>query len=377
VRWNERDWACATWLRTVLARVLFYLIVLAVTAGCAAMWPLQRLAAPANGRSAPVDLIAFGSCARQSAPQPIWNAVLRNSPDLFVFLGDNIYADTTDPHELRAQYGVLDAQPGFRRLRATTPVIATWDDHDYGQNDAGAENPIKDASKEIFLDFWGEPAASNRRNQEGGIYADYAMGPEGRRVQILLLDTRWDRTPLARIPDVDYQRKKADGSGPYAPDDDLAARLLGEAQWQWLEQALRAPADLRLIATSIPFLQEGTGWETWENFPHEKQRMLALVEGREESGILFITGDTHRAQFSRVELDSTRVLWEVDSSGLTEEAALVAPDRSRYGDFYVGDNFGLIRIDWMAADPVVHFEIRDDADRVVLEQEVRLSELSP
>lgn len=302
--------------------------------------------------------------------------MLRNAPDLFVFLGDNIYADTTDPSVLRAQYEILNAQPGFRRLRATIPVIATWDDHDYGQNDAGAENPIKDASKEIFLDFWREPAASDRRNQEGGIYAAYAMGPEGRRVQILVLDTRWDRTPLARIPDEEYDRRKGDGSGPYAPDDDPSARLLGEAQWQWLEQALQTPADLRLIATSIPFLQEGTGWETWENFPHEKERLLSLIGEREESGVLFITGDTHRAQFSRVEIDEMHVLWEVDSSGLTENASLVAPDRSRYGDFYVGDNFGLIRIDWMAADPLVQFEIRDDANRNVLEHEVRLSELS-
>src|SRR3989337_529307 len=37
--------------------------------------------------------IAFGSCAKQTKDQPIWDAVLAAKPDLFVFLGDNIYGD--------------------------------------------------------------------------------------------------------------------------------------------------------------------------------------------------------------------------------------------------------------------------------------------
>ena len=90
--------------------------------------------------------IAFGSCARQDKPQPIWDAVLDSSPDLFIFLGDNIYGDTHDMAVLRGKYAELAAQPGFRRLAEQVPILATWDDHDYGENDAGSEYPHKEAS---------------------------------------------------------------------------------------------------------------------------------------------------------------------------------------------------------------------------------------
>ena len=42
----------------------------------------------------PVERIAFGSCAKHWQPQPIWDAIIEKEPDLFLFLGDNIYADT-------------------------------------------------------------------------------------------------------------------------------------------------------------------------------------------------------------------------------------------------------------------------------------------
>jgi alkaline phosphatase D len=94
--------------------------------------------------------IAFGSCAKQSKDQPIWDAVLATKPELFVFLGDNIYGDTRDMKELRAKYAQLAAKPGFQRLRASTPLLATWDDHDFGEDDAGADYPMKEESRRSF-----------------------------------------------------------------------------------------------------------------------------------------------------------------------------------------------------------------------------------
>jgi len=42
----------------------------------------------------PIERIAFGSCAKHWQPQPIWEAIIAKKPDLFLFLGDNIYGDT-------------------------------------------------------------------------------------------------------------------------------------------------------------------------------------------------------------------------------------------------------------------------------------------
>jgi phosphodiesterase/alkaline phosphatase D-like protein len=41
-----------------------------------------------------IHRIAFGSCAKHWQHQSIWDAVIAKKPDLFLFLGDAIYADT-------------------------------------------------------------------------------------------------------------------------------------------------------------------------------------------------------------------------------------------------------------------------------------------
>ena len=105
-----------------------------------------------------VTTLGFGSCARQERPQPIWDAINAARCDAFVLCGDNIYADTADPAVFRGKYALLAAMPGFAKLRQTTPLFATWDDHDYGLNDGGAGFPGAAASQREFCDFFQVPA---------------------------------------------------------------------------------------------------------------------------------------------------------------------------------------------------------------------------
>lgn len=140
-------------------------------------------------------------------------------------------------------------------------MIATWDDHDYGENDAGREYPFKRESKDIFLKFWNEPAVSPRRDHEG-IYTCYRFGEpgSGKSLQIILLDTRTFRDPLFKSPQGSWKND-------YLPDLDPQKTLLGEQQWAWLKDRLMEPADLRIIGTSIQFSHEHNGWESWTNLP--------------------------------------------------------------------------------------------------------------
>lgn len=226
---------------------------------------------PAPGR--PPSRIAFGSCAKQDQPQPIWDAVLDADPELFVFLGDNVYGDTRDMAVLRAKYAQLGAQPGFRRLCERTPVLATWDDHDYGENDAGADYPMKEDSRRIFCDFWAEPAGSPRRSRDG-IYDALLFEGQGRRLQILLPDLRFNRTPIRSLDlggkaydDWSKELERAGRSvpGPYERNPLPAATMLGEPQWRWLEEQLAQPADLRILASSLQVVADFPGWEAWIN----------------------------------------------------------------------------------------------------------------
>ena len=118
----------------------------------------------------PITRIAFGSCAFQWVEQPIFRAVAEAEPDLYLSLGDAIYGDfdgenafDVTPESLREEWQELADNPDWQNLAANIPVMATWDNHDYGHHSAGEEFPLKRESQEIFLDFFGEPADSERR----------------------------------------------------------------------------------------------------------------------------------------------------------------------------------------------------------------------
>ena len=337
---------------------------------CVTMPELQAMADahPASGKT--LSRIAFGSCAKQSKDQPIWNAVNAAEPDLFIFLGDNIYADTRDPKVMADKYAMLAAKPGFQKLRANTPVCAIWDDHDYGEDDAGADYPMKDESRRQFCDFWGESADSVRRTRDG-IYAANMFGPAGQRVQIILLDTRWFRAPL-RITD----QRGAPGRERYLPDDDPAKTMLGEAQWAWLGQCLQEPAELRLIVSSVQVVVEGHGWERWGNFPLERQRLYDLIAGTKARGVVFLSGDRHIGALYRESQGTPYPLTEITSSGINRQFVNAREQGpNRLGELYPRVNFGTLDIDWQQGR--VALALRDEEGAIQRNVSLALDALRP
>ncbi len=278
----------------------------------------------------------------------------------------------------------LAAKHGFRRLRETIPLLATWDDHDYGEDDAGAGYPMKEQSRRIFLEFWGEPADSPRW-QRDGIYTSYVFGPAGRRVQIILPDLRYNRTPITKIDLAgakyeDWAKAKERAGmpvpGPYVRDPEPSATMLGEPQWTWLEQQLEVQADIRIIASSLQVLADLPGWEAWINYARDHQRLIELIRRKNASGVVFISGDTHYGELSRLDVNVPYTFWDLTSSGLTEVWPVVPPNANRIGEVLREANFGVIEIDWNAPDPRVGLQVRDASGRARIEHELLLSALS-
>lgn len=299
-----------------------------------------RLAAQA---ATPLARIAFGSCADQTQPQPIWEAILAWRPDLFIFAGDNVYGDfkTADAAALKRAYAAAAEIDGHARLRGTVPHLAIWDDHDYGLNDGGAEFPHKQAAKDAFLEFWKVPAGDGRRSRDG-LYTAQMFGPPGRRIQIILLDTRWFRSPL-KITD----QRGAAGKERYLPDPDPAKTMLGDVQWAWLVAELRRPAELRLIVSSTQVLAEGHGWERWGNMPLEQQKLFDTIRDARANGVVFLSGDRHIGALYRETPPGLYPLVELTSSGLNKVyAAAKEVGPNRIGDLLAVPNFGTIDIDW-------------------------------
>jgi len=318
----------------------------------------------------PLQRIAFGSCAMQFKPQPIWDTISEQKPDLFLFLGDNIYGDfdgeksfTPTRETLTRDWKLLANQPGFKRFRQQVPIMATWDNHDYGKHNGGAEFEFKELTKTAFLDFFGEAEHSERRSTPG-IYDARIVGPAGKRVQIIMLDTRYFKGPF--IKDTrSKQEKIAAGNigsmGNYLPNEDPEVTLLGEQQWAWLEEQLKQPAEIRLLVSSTQVIADQKAMDEWGNYPLERKRLLDLL-GRSTTGkTIILSGNVHFTEISTTRVGDRKLI-DFSSSGLTHSnpGYAAADNPYRVAGPYDDLNFGLLEIDWESGPaPVVLLKAMD------------------
>ncbi len=301
-----------------------------------------------------IERILFGSCAHQDRDQNFWKSILEKHPQVCLLIGDNIYGDSEDPEVLRRKYGQLSAQPSFQRLRENCHLLATWDDHDFGLNDAGSELKIKKESKEAFLEFLKTPADSPRRKHEG-VYDSEILGAGDETVQIILLDTRTFRTELKVV-----SNSKRRSGYDYLPNVEPGATLLGEAQWAWLEGELNKPARLRLLVSSIQLASDEAPKEKWANFPKEEERLFALLRKTNATGVVVLSGDAHFAELSVLPNAIGYPLFDFTASGFNVGEVNwypPQPNRNRVAIMSTGSNFGMLEIDWKAPEPQIGFFI--------------------
>jgi alkaline phosphatase D len=301
--------------------------------------------------------IAFGSCNKHDLPQPLWKPILQDAPDVFMWLGDNVYGDTPDMDLLKRKYDSQFNQSDYQKVRRSTQVIGTWDDHDYGLNDGGKYFAQKVPSMQLMLDFLEEPKDSPRRKQQG-VYASYEYGTGDQRVKVILLDTRYNRDTLMLVDRV------------YQPN--LEGSLLGAEQWQWLEQELAtSTAKVHLIASGIQFIPTEHPYEKWENFPKEREKLFQLLAAHQVKNPVLISGDRHIAEISKWQTtDFSEGIWEVTSSGLTH---VWKTYREEYNPYRVGNliaslHYGLAKIDWGMEE--ITLQIKGEQGQVYLEQKL-------
>ena len=304
----------------------------------------------------PLEVVAFGSCNRDELPQPVWSAVEAHTPDLWIWGGDNIYADWYQPPEeakisytvsrewLTQRYAAQFNRPDYAAFRKNTPIIGTWDDHDYGKNNAGADYPLKAISRDLALTFMEVPLSDARWTRKG-IYGSYDFGPVGQRTRIILTDNR-------------YFASSPESENP---------TLLGKAQKNWLERQLReSEADLQIIVSGSQFISDQHRWDSWQKFPDARKWMLKLIR---ETGrrVIFVSGDRHIHEISVLHDPSLPYpLVDITSSGLTHSWENFPGELNphRKGEVFTGLGFGLIRIDWSDDLPRVELEIRDADNRL-------------
>jgi alkaline phosphatase D len=323
-------------------------------------------------RQSTISRIAIGSCAQTDKDQSIFNTILEQEPDIFLYIGDNVYAATEkdDPQllSLKQAYHLLAQSSPFQRLRQQVPVLATWDDHDFGLNDAGGDWPHKAQSEALFEYVWAIPEQAPSRLRSG-IYHSQLIGQKNNQVQIIVLDTRYFRTPLTPLPEPHIH-------GRYTPSAAPKQSLLGEDQWSWLAMQLTIPAQVRIIVSSIQFLAEGHHWESWHLLPREKSRLFDLLRSKQVNNAIVVSGDRHLAALYKDETSLNFPLWELTTSSLNVPLSSfktdiqLEPGPNRIGLPFYDANFAMIEIDWVQAR--LELQIRNAQNEVVRQARVLL-----
>lgn len=297
----------------------------------------------------PLQVIAFGSCNRDELPQPLWPMIAAHQPDLWIWGGDNIYADwherpdgRQEPYSVNREwitqrYASQWNQENYAPFREQFPILGTWDDHDYGRNNATSTYPLKKITRDLSLTFMEVPIDDPRWQREG-LYGAYDFGPRGQRTKIILLDNRYFAT----------SRKLA------SPD------LLGEAQRSWLAATLRtSTADLHIFVSGTQILSSEHTYEKWADYPADRAWLLKQISESHTPSLL-LSGDRHLHEISVLEDHAFDYpLVDITSSGLTHSwhSFKGEPNPYRSGQVYTGSGFGLVRINWSENAPKVEVQI--------------------
>ncbi len=308
--------------------------------------------------------IGFGSCCRlvEFPVQPIWKSLSLWEPDVFFWLGDNVYADTLQrsimSDHYKAQRNVID----YRPFSARTPQLAIWDDHDYALNNHDRQNPVKDDAYDMFRRFWANPAYG--LDGVKGIFFKYEYGG----VDFFFLDTRWYRDPNDQIDNADKT-------------------MLGKEQKAWLKQQLKeseAPFKVLISGSGWSYHPEAFGEDTWTSFPTERKELFDFIRDNEVGGVLLMSGDVHRGEANCVPWSEQGGydLYEFVSSGLAQDVGspeeIETPEVRLREPYVGGHNAGILEFDLTKKDPEVRFNLINITDQTVWDEPVRIraSELS-
>ena len=280
--------------------------------------------------------IAFGSCNNAYAPNELWDDILLAQPEAWIWGGNIVYADSDDFETIEKHYSRQLGNQEYQRLTESSKILATWDDHDYGMNDGGVTFSAKEKSQEAFLNFLKVDQNDPRRDQEGVYYSEQIQ-TEGHTVEVILLDTRYFRSDLT----------KGTEGRRYDPNYDQTATMLGDAQWSWLSQQLSSnEADLILLVSSIQFLSAEHGYEKWQNLPHERERLISLLN-QVDQPVMVLSGDRHISEWSVLQSEDIEII-DFTSSGLTHSYDNFSgePNALREGKVVSVPSYGLLDIDW-------------------------------
>lgn len=310
---------------------------------------------PHRARTAPAGdaafAIAFGSCCRiQYDPdQRIWHTVRALEPDMFLWLGDNIYADSDHAPAITDLYARGRVVPSLEPVLRSVPQLATWDDHDFGYNDSDGRSPYKAESLALFKRFWANP--SYGQPDDPGVYCKQHYGG----VDFFILDGRYHRDPTD------------------APDTPLKT-MLGARQKAWLKRELKAsttPFKVLAIGGGWSSAENEKGGDSWAVYMAERNELFDFIRDEGITGVVCISGDSHMGELNCIPRSEQGGydIYDFCSSPLAQMPA--AKHTRQVPEVRVRDvwtrtvNVGCMRFDLTGDTPTLTYTLHDDLGEAV------------
>lgn len=265
----------------------------------------------------PAFSFLFGSCAylndsaydRPGKPYGqdtgIFGHMAASGADFTVWGGDNLYlreADYSSVSGIWYRYSRDFAAPALQKLFAVMPHYRTWDDHDYGPDNANQSYEFKDVTLAAFKAYSGNPTYGEPDHP--GVYGKFIWGDAA----FFLLDDRYYRDETLLDQDANPQKS-----------------VWGARQFNWLKQSLlysKAQKNhaFRFIVTGGQIVQtmiKTARSETHELYRREREELIKFIQDNQIGGVIFLTGDVHHTALYRRPLTATQSIYELTSSPLS------------------------------------------------------------
>ena len=310
--------------------------------------PFATRTAPAGSGAIPARLRLLRAPRSSTRSSPCSARSRQAEPDVFFWLGDNIYADTASEWVLAEDYRRQRAIASTLPLMRSVPQLAIWDDHDFGLNNSDRTSPVRDASLAVFKNYWANPSYGLADGP--GVYFQYAYGG----VDFFMLDGRYYRAP----------NQDAGRTGEIIPGQ-APGRVVARGACSRAARRSRCSP-----AAAAGRSRTGRQGDTWAAFLTERNALFDFIRDNRIEGVFLISGDTHYGEVNAIPWSGRGGydFYDLVSSPLAQGTGTSFLD----GDpelrirlpYFRTVNFGLLDFAW-EPEPRVTFTLRDvRGDRV-------------
>ena len=248
----------------------------------------------------------FSSCMREKYMEfNIFEKVKKLSPTFIALLGDQMYGDYDGNLNTMEDYLANDSlrkkmiaegevllsdktiiqafrnkynrvfDENFQKTASSIPLMAIWDDHDFGSDNTDGTYLYKNEAKKVFKENFPDYSFVEK---DGGIYYKFTIAD----VDVFVLDTRWYRSPMQN-------------------EDGKDKKMLGDKQLNWLLDGLQeSTSTFKIVFTSVPLNDYGgdtssdrVGYDSWMGYKIEREKILDFIKDNHIQGVLMFSGDQH------------------------------------------------------------------------------------